>query len=179
VLRALALLVAIAAPTYLSGIKGWSDVDARYVTGDYAARKLAGYRKRIDLVQALVPPGEPILAMVFSPRWYLLTKRLPSSGAYYYLPWQAAYNREPVLGAVVDPCADLAEAPPKVMAWDRWKVWGRYDVAEYAPCLVEIMRRDYVSITRTPLLLRKPVSDSDRAVVERFGYDLEPLKEHD
>jgi hypothetical protein len=117
--------------------------------------------------------------MVFSPRWYLLTKRPPSSGAYYYLPWQAAYNRAPVLGAAVDPCVDLAEAPPKVMAWDRWKVWGHYDVAEYAPCLVEVMERDYVSITRTPLLLRKPVSDSDRAVVEGFGYDLEPLKVHD
>lgn len=175
ILRGLALVVAIAAPTYLIGVKGWSDVDARYVTRAHAEEKRTGYAQRIQLVQALVPATEPMLAMVFAPRWYLLAERLPSSGAYYYLPWQAAYNRSPVLGYRIDPCADLAAAPPKVIAWDRWRVWERYDVADYAPCLVEIMRQDYLAITRTPLLLRKPLNDADRVIVTELGFDLMPV----
>ncbi len=175
ILRGLVLIVAIAAPTYLIGVKGWSDVDARYVTRAHAEEKRTGYAQRIELIQALVPANEPMLAMVFAPRWYLLAERLPSSGAYYYLPWQAAYNRSPLLGYRIDPCADLAAAPPKVIAWDRWRVWDRYDVADYAPCLVEIMRQDYLAITRTPLLLRKPVSDVDRGIVTELGFDLMPV----
>jgi hypothetical protein len=112
---------------------------------------------------------------VFLPRWYLLTERLPSSGAYYYLPWQAAYNRAPVLGYRLDPCADLERAPPKLIVWDRWPVWDRYDVADYAPCLVEIMQRDYVAVSGTQFLLRKPVGDADRALVARFGSSLQPV----
>ncbi|WP_058553679.1 hypothetical protein [Thiohalocapsa sp. ML1] len=175
VLRVLAVLVAIAAPVYLAGIKGWSDVDGRYVTRAYAEKKHAGSAKRVRLAQALVPAGEPILAVVFSPRWYLLIERLPSSGAYYYLPWQAAYNRAPVLGYRLDPCADLERAPPKLIVWDRWPVWDRYDVADYAPCLVELMQRDYVAVSGTQFLLRKPVGDADRALVAGFGASLEPV----
>jgi hypothetical protein len=101
--------------------------------------------------------------------------RLPSSGAYYYLPWQAAYNRAPVLGYRLDPCADLAAAPPKLIVWDRWPVWEQYDVADYAPCLVEIMQRDYVAVSGTQFLLRKPVGDADQALVAGFGASLEPV----
>jgi hypothetical protein len=66
-------------------------------------------------------------------------------------------------------------APPKIIAWDRWRVWDRYDVADYAPCLVEIIRRDYLAIKGTPLLLRKPVGAENRTWVQRLGFDLEPV----
>jgi hypothetical protein len=176
VLRWLGVFVAVVAPLYLAGIKDWSDVDESYVTRAYADDRRSALAKQIRLAQALVPPGEPILATVFLPQWYLLTKRLPSSGAYYYLPWQAAYNRSPVLGYKLDPCADLRAAPPKLIVWDRWKVWDRYDVADYAPCLVEIMQRDYVAITGTQFLLRKPVSHTDRVTVKQFGFELAPVE---
>jgi len=175
VLRWLAVFVAVAAPLYLAGIKGWSDVDESYITRAYADKMRAALDNQVRVAQALVPADEPIFATVFLPRWYLLTKRLPSSGAYYYLPWQAAYNRSPVLGYKIDPCADLVSVLPKLIVWDRWKVWDRYDVADYAPCLVEIMQRDYLAISGTQFLLRKPVSDADRATVARFGYGLEPV----
>ncbi len=175
VLRWLAIFVAVAAPLYLAGIKGWADVDQTYVTRTAAVQMREALDRQVRLAQALTSPDEPILATVFMPRWYLLTERLPSSGAYYYLPWQAAYNRDPVLGYRIDPCVDLAMAPPKLIAWDRWTVWERYDVADYAPCLVELMQRDYVAVSGTPFLLRQPVSDADRAVVADFGYRLEPV----
>jgi hypothetical protein len=172
VLRWLGGLVAVAAPLYLAGIKNWSDVDQRYVTRSHAEDVEAALITQVRLTQALVPEGEPILTTVFLPQWYLLTERLPSSGAYYYLPWQAAYNRSPVLGYKLDPCVDLATAPPKLIFWDRWQVWDRYDVADYAPCLVEIMQHDYLAVTGTNLLLRKPVSDTDRTIVASFGFGL-------
>lgn len=175
VLRWLAVFVAVAAPVYLAGIKGWADVDETYVTRAYADKMRSALEQKVRLAQALVPADGPILATVFVPRWYLLTERRPSSGAYYYLPWQAAYNRAPVLGYILDPCADLTTAPPKLIVWDRWKVWERYDVADYAPCLVEIMRRDFLAISGTQFLLRKPASDADRATVARFGFRLEPV----
>lgn len=176
-IRWAALLLAVATPGYLVGWKGLSDVPERFVSTDYAKKKRVDYARRAKLVQGLVSSGEPILAVVFSPRWYLLTKRLPSSGAYYYLPWQAAYNQSPVLGYRIDPCGDVAKAPPKVIAWDRWRVWDRYDVADYAPCLVEAMRHDYLAIKGTPLLLRKPVGADDLALVKAQGFDLEPVAE--
>jgi hypothetical protein len=176
VLRGLGVFVAVAAPLYLAGIKGWDDVDETYVTRAYATEMRTALDPQVRLAQALVPADEPILATVFLPRWYLLTERLPSSGAYYYLPWQAAYNRAPVPGYVLDPCADLETAPPKLIVWDRWKVWNHYDVAEYAPCLVAIMQRDYVAVSGTQFLLRKPATDADRATLARFGTGVEPVR---
>jgi hypothetical protein len=174
-MRWAALLLAVATLGYLAAWKGLSDVPERFVSIEYAQKKYADYAEQVKLVQGLVPAGEPILAVVFSPRWYLLTERLPSSGAYYYLPWQAAYNEAPVLGYQIDPCADIAAAPPKIIAWDHWRVWDRYDVSDYAPCLVEIMRRDYLAIKGTPLLLRKPVRQEDLTWVQGLGFDLEPV----
>jgi len=109
-------------------------VDHTYVTRAYADKMRTVLEGHVRLAQALAPAGEPILSTVFLPQWYLLTERLPSSGAYYYLPWQAAYNRAPVLDYRLDPCADLERAPPKLIVWDRWPVWDRYDVADRSFC---------------------------------------------
>jgi hypothetical protein len=85
-MRWAALLLAVTTPGYLVAWKGLSDVPERFVSIEYAQKKHADYAEQVELVHGLVPVGEPILAVVFSPRWYLLTGRLPSSGAYYYLP---------------------------------------------------------------------------------------------
>jgi hypothetical protein len=173
--RWLAIGLAVATPVYLGYWTEWKDVQARYVSTHYAEEQQESYAEQVSLAQALVPPDKPILAVVFAPRWYLLAQRFPASGAYYYLPWQAAYNRAPMRGYRIDPCADLASDPPKVIAWDRWKVWDEYDVADYEPCLVEIMQRHYVAIRGTQLLLRKPVRPDDVALVTDAGFKLEPV----
>jgi hypothetical protein len=173
--RWLGAALAVAAVAYMVGVKGMSYVDVRLVTREHAEDKLRSYERRIRLMGDLVPPDAPILATVFSPRWYLLARRLPSSGNYYYLPWQAAYNRDPVLGRQIDICADVDRDRPKVIVWDRWRVWERYSLEDYEPCLVERMRRDYLKIQRTPFLVRRPVGPGDRETIRRHGFSLAPL----
>jgi hypothetical protein len=129
----------------------------------------------IELVQALVPEGEPILALIWSPHWYLQTGRPPALGQYYYLPWQAAYAREPVLDRRLDLCRDLAVAPPKVLVWDQAPLWDKYALVDFEPCVIEHMQRDYMAVSGTPLLIRKPVSDADRALLSARGARLEAL----
>jgi hypothetical protein len=69
VLRVLGVLVAIAAPLYLAGIKGWADVDQTYVTRTYADEMHAALDDQVRLARALTPAGEPIFTTVFMPRW--------------------------------------------------------------------------------------------------------------
>ena len=109
----------------------------------------------VDAIHSWVEPSGRIQALVFNPRWYLLTRRRPASGHYYYLPWQAAYSSNPILGKNIDVCADLEKIQPEVIIWDRWKVWGKYDLKDYEPCLYELITTQYESVEEMPAILRR------------------------
>lgn len=109
--------------------------DARALLEDYG------------LVSELAADKGDTLSLIFNPALYIKTGKLPASGNYYYLPWQAAYNKNPVHGYKIDICADLALRRPSVIWFDNWKVWERYSVSDYEPCILQIMDSSYSRIS--------------------------------
>lgn len=117
----------------------------------YAAKPLPLRTEFGDLAQAMTAPGERILAYSFAPHEYLAAKRLPASAQFFYLPWQAEYERQPpVLGVALNACADILRNKPKLILLDRWLVFDRYPWESYAGCVQEIVDRDYVRVEGKP-----------------------------
>jgi hypothetical protein len=73
---------------------------------------------------------------------------LPASGHYYYLPWQAAYNKNPVKGYMIDLCKDLDEKKPGVIWFDDKKIWNSYSIEDYEPCVKNFIINNYKEIKK-------------------------------
>jgi hypothetical protein len=95
-------------------------------------------------IRAIVRPDERILAVPYNPTAYLLADRLPMQGFYEWLPWDADYARDPVLGRPHDLCAALDAAPPPVILFDNWVVWDQFAPKHYMPCVVALLATHYV-----------------------------------
>jgi hypothetical protein len=95
------------------------------------------------LIRALVRPDERILALVYRPWEYWSASRLPMRGFYMYLPYDALYARNPVLGVQHDLCPAMQKEPPPVVLFDNWKVWNHFAPADYMPCVIDILRQGY------------------------------------
>ncbi|MGI6741461.1 MAG: hypothetical protein ACOX7C_08340 [Brevefilum sp.] len=99
-----------------------------------------------ELIRRFVEKDEKIQVLVFDPVVYIKANRLPASGNIYYLPWQATYNRQPLLNYRIDLCADILDSQPKIIWFDHWVVYGRYSIDDYEPCFTEILKRDYLKL---------------------------------
>ena len=107
-------------------------------------------------IRALTKAGDRILAMPFEPDIYLASGRMPMDGYNYYLPADADYGRAPWLGVKHDLCADWAKRPPKLVYFNNWVVWDKYAMADYAPCVLQILSSKYQRQTDFPeLYLRR------------------------
>jgi hypothetical protein len=108
-----------------------------------AAAEREAAAERIADIKASVPPDERIHVLVFLPRWYLMAERLPASGYLWYFPWQAIYDKRPVLGARIDLCQDLRRRPPKIVVFDDYAINGQHRLRDYAPCVYRFLRSEY------------------------------------
>lgn len=106
------------------------------------------------LVRDLTPHGEPIASFMFEPDVYLASDRLPATRQPYYLPTQADYENDPVLGVDGTLCEDLATREPVVIAMDWWVVWDAYPPEDFAGCLVRTLDEDYTRLSPGVLHLR-------------------------
>ena len=81
-------------------------------------------------IQRLVHPGETILALPFMPAYCITAQRLPASADIYYLPFQAEYDRAPILGRVVDLCGDIERVrPPVILLMEApVSIWGHLEI---------------------------------------------------
>lgn len=114
-------------------------------------------------IRAATNEQDPFVALIFDPIRYVRADRLPASGHFNYLPWQAAYERASVAGYQIDICADLEQYRPKVIWFDNWKVWDRYWMSEYEPCVIDLIGKHYRHVQeglylRSDMLVR-PLSD--------------------
>jgi hypothetical protein len=94
-------------------------------------------------VRRVTDAGEPTLALPFNPNFYLLVGRLPMRGYYVYLPWDADFGKQPVLGLRHDICADLPKSPPPALYYDGAIIGNKYDPAHYMPCVRSLIARSY------------------------------------
>lgn len=100
-------------------------------------------------------PNDRFLAMIFTPHHYITTGLMPASGHYYYLPWQAAYNKKPFMGVKIDLCRDIERVAPRFIMYDAWRVWGEYDPADYEPCLPKVIAERYEKDSGVEYLYRR------------------------
>jgi hypothetical protein len=103
------------------------------------------YQKSADLEWVREEAGEDasLLAIPFNPTIYISSGLPPSNGVMYYLPWQAAYERAPILNHSLKFCENLEANPPAVIWYDGWKVWDKYDPNNYAECAVMELAKRY------------------------------------
>jgi hypothetical protein len=112
-------------------------------------------------IRELVRPDEHILAVPYAPGVYMSADRMPMDRYFYYLPWDAAYANVPWFGRSHDLCADLPNAPPRLIYLDRYLVWDRYDIRDYAPCLFAFLKAYYRRQTDFPDLYVRADQGSD------------------
>ncbi|SDS01086.1 hypothetical protein SAMN05216421_0739 [Halopseudomonas xinjiangensis] len=129
----------------------------------------------LGFVRSITEKNGDLLALVFNPSVYLLTDRRPASGHYYYLPWQAAYKRNPILGHNIDICADIANNSPAVIWFHDWKVWDQYAIADYEPCVPQLLSERYAPLQPDGhWYLRKDIHAQERWVPPTAATVLQP-----
>jgi hypothetical protein len=100
---------------------------------------------------------EKILSLVLNPIEYIKADRLPASGHYYYLPWQAAYSEAPFLGFQMDICDDLNTTRPKVIWFNDWQVWDSFSLGSYEPCITDFIDQYYTESSYPYYFIRNDV----------------------
>lgn len=96
-----------------------------------------------ELVRSITPADERILALVYNAGFYTRVDRLPASGHFVYSPWQALYETQPFAGHRMDICRDIRDNRPTVVLFDDHVTWLTFPMEQYAPCVLEILQRDY------------------------------------
>lgn len=115
-----------------------------------------------ELLSLITEKKDDFLALIFNPALYIKAGQLPVSGNYYYLPWQASYNKNPVAGYKIDVCQDIGTRSPAVIWFDNWKVWGRYLIDDYEPCVPAIIRNEYLPLGgKGPWFIRRELVAED------------------
>jgi hypothetical protein len=109
------------------------------------------------VVKLLTNEDDRIVAYSFQNLEYLLSDRLPASGAFFYLPWQEKYNEHPILGIKIDACQEIDKYRPKIMLIDKWEVWTKYRWDSYAGCIQKIIDEYYSQIPDRPYYVRKDI----------------------
>jgi hypothetical protein len=94
-------------------------------------------------IRRVTRPDQRILALVYRPDAYWAAGRLPIDRLYEYLPADALYSTAPMLGEQRDLCAILKNAPPPVIIFDNWLVWGQVRPIDYMPCLFATLAASY------------------------------------
>lgn len=107
-------------------------------------------------IRALTDPTDRVLTLPYAPDISLASGRLPMDKYTVYLPWDADYAKAPWFGRDRDLCVDMKKTPPKLVYFNNWIVWDRYAMADYAPCVIAILAKDYIRQTDFPdLYLRR------------------------
>ena len=101
-------------------------------------------------IRALTDPTDRILVLPYAPDIFLSAGRLPMDKYTVYLPWNADYAKAPWFGRDRDLCVDMQKTPPRLVYFNNWIVWDRYAMADYAPCVIAILAKEYTRQTDFP-----------------------------
>lgn len=105
-----------------------------------------------NFIRTITLPHEKILALVFRPQIYIWANRLPASGHTFYLPIEATYNKAPIANHKIDLCRDIEIQKPKVIWFDNWKAWDKWEIKDYEPCVTELIAKHYAPTSQWPVL---------------------------
>jgi hypothetical protein len=99
-----------------------------------------------DLIREFSTESDRLLALPFAPIVYIQSGILPALGSYYYLPWQAEYNKNPISNYRTDICSDTFSPRPTFIWYSNTPVWGQYPIEEYEPCIQKIVDNHYIKM---------------------------------
>ena len=117
-------------------------------------------------IREFARPGERILALAYQPNLYLLADRLPMNGFYAYFPWDADHAKAAWFNRSHDLCLTLKQTLPPVVVYNDHPIWGRAP-ASYIPCLLPVLKQDYVEDARLRDVHGRLFVRSDRASLIR------------
>lgn len=123
-------------------------------------------------IRSITNNEDKILSLIFNPSIYVKIGRLPASGHYYYLPWQAAYNHASVLDYKIDICKDIIANKPSVIYFYYQKVWGKYVIDEYEPCIVDLIKNRYSRLPGGNFYIRNDIAHDMMLDVSPVGYTM-------
>lgn len=104
-----------------------------------------------EFVRTITRKDGDLLVLNYNATLYLKADRLPASGNLFYLPWQAEYNKSPKYGYKIDICSDIRMRRPAVIWFFNWRVWEKYSIDDYEPCVISLIVAGY-----TPLSFDSP-----------------------
>jgi hypothetical protein len=125
-----------------------------------------------ELVKRYTNKEDRILAYSFQNYQYILADRLPSSANFFYLPWQAKYSQNPVLGVTLDACGDIRKNRPKMLLIDKMNVNGEWPWESYAGCIQEVINQDYLQVRGTHYYIRADAFPADLQVEKNNKLNL-------
>lgn len=132
------------------------------------------------LVKAITDEDDEILCLSFQNHQYLYADRLPISAHFFYLPFQAYYNANPILGIKTSLADDINRKKPKIIFADKWKVWDTdlYAWNMYAQDIDLILNEDYFQIPNKPYYIRNDLDLTYLGVDLRNGIpNMKPIGE--
>jgi hypothetical protein len=118
-----------------------------------------------QLAQILTTKQDRIIAYSFQNFQYIASDRLPASGNFFYLPWQAKYNENPKFGIRIDACHAIRLERPKLMLIDKWKVFDKFTWESYATCIQDLLDKYYSQVPGRPYYIRKDLFPEDMGLV--------------
>ena len=104
-----------------------------------------------NFIRSITRKEKDFLSLVFRPDLYVRLDRTPASGAYYYLPRLAAYNKNPIDGYNFDICSEIKKNRPAVIFFDDEITWDQYSVGHYEPCIGKLITEDYRTLRNHPM----------------------------
>jgi hypothetical protein len=96
-----------------------------------------------EFIRSITKEDGDVLALPYYPIVYIRAGRLPASGAFFYLPWHAAYAKNPFPGYRLDICSDIRRKRPTVIWFTNWRVWNKYPLEMHEPCILALIASDY------------------------------------
>ena len=109
-----------------------------------------------ELAKKMTNGNEKIISYSWRSTEYILADRLPAAAFFYYMPWQVAYQKKPVLGIQFNPCEDILKNKPKIMLIDQYMMWDKkYDWGNYGQCIQDIANNYYYKVEQKPYYIRR------------------------
>lgn len=124
------------------------------------------------LAKSITEKDDKILALTFANYEYIAADRLPASAHFFYLPWQAKYNENPILNIYSSLYDDILNKKPKIIYADKWKVWDLYEWESYASDINELLETYYYKINDKPYYIRKDINLEDFGIDKETGINL-------
>jgi hypothetical protein len=119
--------------------------------------------------------SDKVFSYTFKNSEYILADRLPASNDYFYLPAQAEYYKNPILGVENDICEQLKSVAPKVGYFEKydWSEEFKWDV--YATCVNELLATEYQNLTFNTLFIRKDLLIKESIpAIKNVEYEFRP-----